>query len=1012
MTNNPWVLISLWFLECLTEFGGRGTREKITDNVGAGGALCQGDTSPPQSMKPVVPVILFLSVLPVAARAQAPDSGAWLRRLGEARAVLGQTSPGEVEKARFAKWQELAVAFPVITDWILQDSGADAIGLLDPERHEAVTARLLAKSGQGDHGPETTDGGLPAGDKLARYVRFAGERRKTRLDAVIARWGGVAFTEGHSYKMSFIGYTEGLSDARHERFFRAGAKLSLLEFPSGDTFGQRRALVDDPHGMMRDVDIAADRQRLLFAWKKSDRLDDYHLYEIFLKDGTLRQLTTGLGRADYEGMYLPDGDILFTSTRPEQSVPCWWTEISNLYRMNRDGQFIRRLAVDQVHALYPQLMADGRVTYTRWDYNDRGQNFPHPVFSMKPDGQDQRAFYGGNSWFPTSLLHTRGIPGSHKAMAIAAGHHTPQQGKLVVLDPMAGRDEGPGMSFIAPRRDVPYERKDVAMQHGDQFRYPYPLSDTSFLISYRPAWGSERFGLYWMNADGERELLHVDARLDVARMVPLGHKPEIAHIPDTVDHRKRTATYYVHDVYQGVGLAGIARGSAKKIRVVRLNYRAAGVGQTNNAGEGGGSLNSSPVAIGNGSWDVKEILGDAEIHADGSALFEVPAMESIYLQVLDARGRVIQTSRTWDTLQPGEQKACVGCHDKSNGNFHPFAKENTMAWRHGAQKLRPFHGEPRGFSFAREVQPILDARCIVCHDGSKPEAMDLRGEPEGGSNLNLREWTRSYLNLVEATRDKNGNFGQASPETSLAGWISKMSRPTEIPPYFAGAAKSRLLDRLDAGHHEVKLTGEEYEKLAAWIDLLVPFCGDYREGNMWSAKQMAYYNYYEGKRGIQAKEEFAAVAAYLNKGKDGKAAALPPADGFLTARYREVLLDQQMIIRDDRARLPGTSEPVMIDRLWIRAAGGPAGSGLPMTFAKLGGGKALAEATIVPEAAATLVLLAEPVRSDRLEIHVKPPAAHGVSIHVDRAMGVLVKEVPVMDNFHPYLDLTPPPAGP
>ena len=29
--------------------------------------------------------------------------------------------------------------------------------------------------------------------------------------------------------------------------------------------------------------------------------------------------------------------------------------------------------------------ADGRVTYTRWDYNARGQNYPHPVFSMRPD---------------------------------------------------------------------------------------------------------------------------------------------------------------------------------------------------------------------------------------------------------------------------------------------------------------------------------------------------------------------------------------------------------------------------------------------------------------------------------------------------------------------------------------------------------------------------------------------------------------------------------------------------
>lgn len=909
--------------------------------------------------------------------------------------------------ARTAKWQELAITFPVITDWVLQDLGKDAIGLLDAELHTALAVKLAELSGR-QNDPEAKAGDNVSAARLARYVRFAKDRRVARLAPVIGKWGGIAFTEGHSYKMSFIGYTEGLSDARHERFFRAGAKLSLLDFAPGSVFGRHRSMLDDPYGMMRDVDISFDRQHLLFAWKKSDRLDDYHLYEIPIKDGSPRQLTFGLGRADYEGVYLPDGDIIFSSTRPEQSVPCWWTEISNLYRMNKDGRFIRRLAVDQVHALYPQVMADGRVTYTRWDYNDRGQNYPHPVFSMKPDGQDQRAFYGGNSWFPTSLLHTRGIPGSPKAMSIAAGHHTPQQGKLVVLDPRVGRDEGPGMTFIAPRRDVPYERKDVAMQTGDQFRYPYPLSENDFLISYRPAWGVERFGLYWMNADGERELLHADAELDVARMVTLGHKPEAGQIADTVDHRKRSATYYVHDVYQGIGLAGVARGNAKKIRVVRLNYRAAGVGQTNNAGEGGGSLNSSPVAIGNGSWDVKEILGDADIQADGSALFEVPAMESIYLQVLDDRGRVIQTSRTWDTLQPGEQKACAGCHDKSNGNFHPFAKEHTIAWRSGPQKLQPFHGEPRGFSFAREIQPILDAKCIVCHDGSKPGAIDLRGEPVEDTNLNLRAWTRSYLNLVEATREKNGNYVQPSPESSLAGWISKMSRPTEIPPYFAGAAKSRLLACLDAGHHKVELTAAEYEKLAAWIDLLVPFCGDYREGNMWSAKQMAYYNYYEGKRGIQAKEELAAVADFLNQGKMDAPA---PPEAFLGARYRDVLVNLPLTLVDGRARLPVTPEPAMIDRMWISTRGMPAGAGMSLSFILMGSGKPLADATLTPDGAQTLVLLSEPVRSDRLEIQIKSPGAEAMTPHVDRATGVLVKEVPVIGNFHPYLDLRPPPAS-
>jgi hypothetical protein len=53
--------------------------------------------------------------------------------------------------------------------------------------------------------------------------------------------------------MSFIGYTEGLSDARHERFFVPGARLAVADFPNGAIFSNKRTLIDDPHGMMRDA---------------------------------------------------------------------------------------------------------------------------------------------------------------------------------------------------------------------------------------------------------------------------------------------------------------------------------------------------------------------------------------------------------------------------------------------------------------------------------------------------------------------------------------------------------------------------------------------------------------------------------------------------------------------------------------------------------------------------------------------------------------------------------------
>ncbi|MFM7180327.1 MAG: hypothetical protein ACKO2G_02510 [Verrucomicrobiales bacterium] len=932
-----------------------------------------------------------------ALAAAEPDFAAWQEMIKTAQASIQELPAENHAEAAAGKWKEISASHPVPSDWVRQDLGAEAFKLLT-EGDSSQTH--LVKKAEDDLrwlGSKVTAGSVD----LDGYVALATERRRARMAATLAKWGTIAFTEGHTYRMSFIGYTEGLSDARHERFFVPGTRLAVVEFPKGSVFANKRTLIDDPHGMMRDVDISFDRQRLLFAWKKSDRLDDYHLYEHTLADGQTRQITRGLGRADYEPIYLPDGDIIFTSTRPEQSVPCWWTEISNLYRMRPDGSFIRRLAVDQVHALYPQLLADGRVTYTRWDYNDRGQNFPHPVFSMRPDGQDQRAFYGGNSWFPTSLLHTRGIPGSHKAMSIAAGHHTRQHGKLVVLDILEGRDEGKGMHFIAPRREVRYERVDVAMQKGDLFRHPYPFSEEEFLISFKPE-GGERFGLYWMNADGERELLHEDRDLDVARMVPLGHRPAVPVIEDLVRYGEKTGVYYVKDVYLGVGLEGIPRGEAKSIRVVRLDYRAAGVGKTDNGGEGGGSLNSAPIAVGNGSWDVKQILGDVDIEEDGSARFEVPAMESLYLQVLDARGRVIQTTRTWDTILPGETKGCVGCHDKANANFHPYAEENTIAWKKPIQKIRPFLGPTRGFSFPKEIQPILDAKCISCHDGSKAEAMDLRGLPVDDATLNLRKWTRSYLNLVEATRTKNGGY-EADPEKGMVTWISKMSRPTEIPPYFSGAARSPMLEMLDKGHHGVVLTDEEHARFAAWMDLLVPFSGDYREGNAWNERQHAYYSYYEGKRALTSREEFADLLAYLGKPAD---AATNDVPAFAKAEFREVLAG--IAVGSDGKISPASTGGVkMIDRLIL--AVGQSGSKKPLAVRVRHGrtDEVLGRTRIVPGENSPMLLLAKPVRSDSILIKAEKPGSAALGLRVVAAHGVAVEEVPVIDGFHPFLELAP-----
>ncbi|HUT24530.1 MAG TPA: hypothetical protein VM492_09330, partial [Sumerlaeia bacterium] len=650
----------------------------------------------------------------------------------------------------------------------------------------------------------------------------------------------IVFTKHYDLGGSHYAYTEGQSDAQAERHFAPGAALCLLELD--DLYGRTRVLIDDPNGVIRDPDVSYDGKCVLFAWKKSDREDDYHLYEMTVASGDVRQITFGLGFADYEGAYLPNGDIVFNSTRAVQTVDCWWTEVSNIYTCDRQGRFLRRLGFDAVHTNFPTVLEDGRVIYTRWEYNDRGQIFPQGLFQMNADGTAQTEFYGNNSWFPTSILHARGIPGAEKAVAILSGHHSRQNGKLAILDPRRGRQENSGAQLIAPIRETPAVRIDAYGQDGDQFQYPYPLSETEFLAACKPADSGLPFAIYFMTIDGERELLAADRRISCNQPIPLAPRPTPHLRPSSVDYRTDFGVYYAQDVYAGPGLEGVPRGTVQGLRVIALEYRAAGVGSNGNRGPAGGALISTPVSI-DGTWDVKRILGTARVHEDGSASFKVPARTPVYFQALDGKNHAVQTMRSWSTLQPGERFSCVGCHESKNG-APPHLSRLTLAMKAGPQDLEPFHKDSEtapGFSFEREIQPILDRRCVRCHrrrdlpapgatpkydpaampgiDGAlvnapppaKNEAFSLLGEKtfEPGS---LRKWSDAYKALVNR---------------NVISWISPQSVPSMLEPYHAGAARSPLIALLEKGHGGAKLSQEEMDRVAAWIDLLVPFYGDY-----------------------------------------------------------------------------------------------------------------------------------------------------------------------------------------
>lgn len=889
--------------------------------------LPPGLAGPSSTLVQAVALAVALLLSPVAPAADLPPDappGAWVHAVQAARnAWQNETVRGRERRQRqIDAWLDLRDAFPVECDWLLQDARLDPASWLEqpagPDVLRNLIRHILAEVPGGPELQERLEA-LGSATGVADEVRWldlyaaaCARRREVRLGTVRERAPRFVFTQRRTIRPSFFAYTEGQSDAQNERHFLPGSRLCLLELTSGAPVV--RTLLDDPGGVIRDPAVSWDGDRVVFAWKRSLDDDDYHLYELTVASGRVRQLTHGAGFADYEPAFLPDGDLVFASTRCVQTVDCWWTEVSNLYTCDPDGGHLRRLGFDQVHTVFPQVLDDGRVIYTRWDYNDRGQVFPQPLFQMNPDGTGQGEFYGNNSWFPTTIAHARGIPGTQRVLAILCGHHTSQAGQLAVIDPARGRQENQGVQLVAPVRRTPAERIDAYGQSGPLWQYPYPLNEREFLTGYAPqGWETPRrdpddapFGIYWMDLDGRRELLASDPHLASQQPVPLMSRKAPALRPSPVDYSQDTGTYYVQDIHAGPGLAGIPRGTVAKLRVIALEFRPAGIGNNGSQGPGGGALISTPVAIGNGTWDVKVVLGETPVLPDGSACFRVPARTPLYFQAIDTNGFAVQTMRSWSTLQPGEVQACVGCHEHKNTAPPVAAYASLRRERVVPRDLDPFHGPSRGFSFIREVQPILDRHCVRCHDQRDLKPADTRldlalhresdpdwqvlfppseaafpapsalisasapadartAEPafslRGDARLDRvaqRFWSDAYLNLTlafPADNDWDRGAYAGAYDGRMVNWIGSQSIPAPLPPYAAGSARSGLFPLLARGHHGARLSRPEWETLACWIDLLVPFCGDYTEAAAWSdAERRKFDRYAEKRRSMEAIE--------------------------------------------------------------------------------------------------------------------------------------------------------------
>lgn len=622
-----------------------------------------------------------------------------------------------------------------------------------------------------------------------------------------------------------------MSDQYYGWFSRPGGGLYVLQDFKTEHPRLRCLTKELPPGNILRPDISYDGTRALFAFcryyedlaRKENKLDKstipedafYHLYEVRLDGTGLRRLTAGK-YDDFDGRYLPNGDIVFLSTRrgnhiqcgksaataslqdalPDSYVRCGGdayrpVAIYTLHTIDAAGGNLRQISPFESFEWTPSIDHQGRILYARWDYVDRNAMPYISLWSTLPDGTGARAVFGNYTDNPHCVFEARAIPGSQKIIFTASAHHSNTAGSLVLLDPNRGSDGTGPMTRLTP--EVPFP--EVEAWPNTYFANPYPLSEEHYLVAWsdRPLRqaGDEHggaLGIYLFDAFGNLNLLYRDPSLSCENPLPVRPRQRPPQVSPRVDwDGPQEGRMVVADVYRG--LESIPRGSIRRLRVVGIPAKA--------------QPNMNRPVLGLAMDDPgKFVLGTVPVDADGSVHFRVPSGVSFFLQALDEEGMAVQTMRTATYVQPGEVVTCIGCHEPRN-----LAPPNRLplAARREPSKLEPGVEGSWPLDYQVLLQPVLERRCVQCHrPGGEDADFDLTAE-------------KSYLSLVD--------YGNPS----MRAHVLTRYREGRSTAGSGAAQTSPLVKLLKQGHYEVQLDGEEWERLSTWLDLYGQRLGSFGE---------------------------------------------------------------------------------------------------------------------------------------------------------------------------------------
>ncbi len=583
-----------------------------------------------------------------------------------------------------------------------------------------------------------------------------------------------------------IGYY--CDDENHKAYAGNGKPDESALYLLNTATGQIDVLLDAGGGSIRDPHVHYDGRTILFSYRRAGS-DYYNLCEMQIDGTGLRQVTQG-PFDDYEAIYLPDGDIVFVSTRSERWVGCWMTQVGTLFRCDRQGGNIRPLSFNIEHDNTPAVLPDGRILYTRWEYVDRSQVGYHQLWAMNPDGTDVTAHFGNQEHYPL-YIDAKPIPGSDALLLIDSPGHgsTDHRGFVCTISVQYGPDDVRGSRRIANKWGC---------------NDPAPIGKDAFLVA------SQKRVLLGTYDGSLTPVLTCKGGANVHEPIPVTQRPRERILTDRTNAASASGRMLLANVYSGRNMEGIRPGDIKKLLVLEILPKPVNF-------SGGMDLTSWL-----GTFTLERVLGTVPVESDGSAYFEVPAGRPVFFVALDANDLSVKRMQSFTSIMPGEVLGCVGCHEPRMQTPASTASAALLAARRAPSRITPFQTLPDVLDFRRDIQPILNAHCVKCHSYDDPQGHVVLTDDLGVC------WSISYYTLLAAGQVADGRNGLGNQK-----------------PRTIGSSASGLVHKIDGSHHDVKVTADQWRTIWLWLESGAPYAGTYaalrnaedqaREGSLHSA---------------------------------------------------------------------------------------------------------------------------------------------------------------------------------